>query len=108
MSALNTPLLYQGSVKDVRGPLRAKGAGEASSNSNSGAVIFDYTDAYSVFDWGKMPDLLAHKGESLSIIAADWFEKIENPETWKEFSKSPSALSLRKGNRFGSSFNELG
>jgi phosphoribosylaminoimidazole-succinocarboxamide synthase len=103
MSNLNTPLLYQGSVKDVRGPLRSKGPGQGCP-----AVIFDYTDAYSVFDWGKMPDLLPHKGESLSIIAADWFEKIENPETWKEFSKSPGALSLRKGNRFGASFNELG
>jgi phosphoribosylaminoimidazole-succinocarboxamide synthase len=93
---MTLPLLYQGSVKDVRGPL------------GDGAVVFDYTDAYSVFDWGKMPDPLKHKGESLAIIAADWFEKLEQPETWKEFSKSPTALALRKGNRFGSAFNELG
>jgi phosphoribosylaminoimidazole-succinocarboxamide synthase len=90
------PLLYMGSVKDVRGPIQDT------------AVVFDYTDAYSVFDWGKMPDALKHKGESLAIIAADWFEKLESAETWKEFSKSPTALALRKGNRFGSAFNELG
>ena len=71
-------------------------------------VIFEYTDAYSVFDWGKMPDALARKGEALAVLAADWFEKLERPETWKEFSRSPEALGLRKGNRFGSAFNELG
>jgi phosphoribosylaminoimidazole-succinocarboxamide synthase len=96
---MTLPLLYQGSVKDVRGPLKS---------GHDDAVIFDYTDAYSVFDWGRMPDTLPSKGEALALIAADWFEKIENPETWKEFSKSPSALSLRKGNRFGAEFNELG
>jgi phosphoribosylaminoimidazole-succinocarboxamide synthase len=94
------PLLYQGSVKDVRGPVQLDGADRA--------VIFDYSDAYSVFDWGKMPDPLAHKGESLAIIAADWFEKIALAGTWKEFSKSQYALALRRGNRFGAAFNELG
>src|ERR1700746_2341234 len=94
------PLLYQGSVKDVRGPVQANGAANP-------AVIFDYSDAYSVFDWGKMPDALAGKGSSLAIIAADWFEKLRIAETWKEFSKSTDALALRRGNRFGSAFNEL-
>ena len=71
-------------------------------------VTFDYTDAYSVFDWGKMPDALTDKGASLAMIAADWFEKLERADTWKEFSKSQDALALRSGNRFGSAFNELG
>jgi phosphoribosylaminoimidazole-succinocarboxamide synthase len=96
-------LLYRGSVKDLKGPARAR-VGEAVVDS----VIFEYTDAYSVFDWGKMPDPLARKGEALAILAASWFEKLEKPETWKEFSKSPEALGLRKGNRFGAAFNELG
>ena len=74
----------------------------------STAVIFDYTDAYSVFDWGRMPDELAGKGASLAIIAADWFEKLERPETWKEFLKSEGAQALKRGNRFGSKFDELG
>lgn len=93
------PLLYQGSVKDVRGPVHAPGGD---------VVVFDYTDAYSVFDWGKMPDALAGKGASLAIIAADWFEKLARAETWKEFSKTGDALALRRGNRFGAAFNELG
>lgn len=95
------PLMYQGSVKDVRGPIQVKGL-------STPGVTFDYTDAYSVFDWGKMPDALTDKGASLAMIAADWFEKLERADTWKEFSKSQDALALRRGNRFGSAFNELG
>lgn len=90
------PTLYRGSVKDVLGPLEG------------GAVAFDYTDAYSVFDWGRMPDALARKGEALATLAADWFERLERPETWRELSKTAEALELRKGNRFGAAFNELG
>jgi phosphoribosylaminoimidazole-succinocarboxamide synthase len=104
------PLLYRGSVKDVRGPIVFNG--HASDGRKDGgtreAVVFDYSDAYSVFDWGKMPDALPQKGASLAIIAADWFEKLGKAETWKEFSKSPDALALRRANRFGSAFNELG
>jgi phosphoribosylaminoimidazole-succinocarboxamide synthase len=96
-------VLYRGSVKDLRGPTDL-----ASKEGNVPGVVFDYSDAYSVFDWGRMPDLLAKKGHALALIAADWFEKIERPETWKEFSRTPDATSLRKGNRFGASFNELG
>ena len=87
-------------MKDLRGPVSLPGGKEA--------IIFDYTDAYSVFDWGRMPDALTHKGQALAILAADFFEKLENPETWKIFSRTPEALALRKGNRYGSAFNELG
>lgn len=93
------PTLYQGSVKDLLGPARF-----GSGNS----ILFKYSDAYSVFDWGRMPDLLPHKGESLAVIAADWFEKMERPENWREFSKAPEALALRKANRFGAAFMEMG
>lgn len=91
--------LYKGSVKDLLGPVKA-GATEA--------VIFQYTDAFSVFDWGRMPDSLTNKGNSLAVLAAAWFEALETPEAWKEFSKSPGALALRKANRFGAVFNEIG
>ncbi|MFO7833566.1 MAG: phosphoribosylaminoimidazolesuccinocarboxamide synthase, partial [Halohasta sp.] len=30
-----------------------------------GAGRFVFTDAYSVFDWGQMPDAIPHKGASL-------------------------------------------
>jgi phosphoribosylaminoimidazole-succinocarboxamide synthase len=96
-------LLYKGSVKDLKGPVRARAGGEMAEG-----LIFEYTDAYSVFDWGRMPDSLPRKGEALAILACDWFEKLEKAETWKEFSRSPEALGLRKGNRFGAAFNEVG
>jgi phosphoribosylaminoimidazole-succinocarboxamide synthase len=96
-------VLYRGSVKDLRGPVDLIG-----SEASVPGVVFDYSEAYSVFDWGRMPDLLTKKGHSLALIAADWFEKIERPETWKEFSRTPAATALRKGNRFGAAFNELG
>jgi phosphoribosylaminoimidazole-succinocarboxamide synthase len=101
---MSAQLLYRGSVKDLKGPVRVRAGGADSLD----AVIFEYTDAYSVFDWGRMPDLLPQKGEALAVLAAHWFEALEKPETWKEFSRSPEALSLRKGNRFGAAFNELG
>ena len=95
------PLLYRGSVKDLMGPLPVM-------NSAINAVIFDYSDAFSVFDWGRLPDLLPRKGEALATLAAEIFEKLEKPETWRDFSRSPEALALRKANRFGAVFNEIG
>lgn len=97
MTSLGT--LYKGSVKDLLGPARA---------GDQEALVFEYTDAYSVFDWGRMPDGLARKGEALAVLAAHFFERLESPEAWKEFSCSRTALALRKGNRFGGAFNEIG
>ncbi len=93
------PTLYRGSVKDLLGPTQV---------NQTKAVLFEYTDAFSVFDWGRMPELLPKKGEALAVLAAELFEKLERPESWREFSKTTQALALRKANRFGSSFNELG
>jgi len=94
-----TSMLYRGSVKNLWGPVKL---------GSEDAVVFEYTDAYSVFDWGKMPDLLPKKGEALAVLAAEWFEKLESPEVWKEYSKTSDAHALRKANRFGGLFNEVG
>lgn len=91
--------LYRGSVKNLVGPTQV---------GHIPSLIFEFTDTYSVFDWGKMPDLLAHKAEALTILASEIFERLEKPETWKEFSRTAGALALRKFNRFGSAFNEIG
>lgn len=96
---MDLPALYRGSVKNVLGPIQV---------GDTPSVVFQYTDAYSVFDWGKMPDSLLQKGEAMAILSAYWFEKLESPELWREFSKSKEALGLRKGNRIGSIFNEIG
>jgi len=78
--------LYRGSVKDLLGPAVAQ---------QTSAVVFEYSDAFSVFDWGRMPDLLPGKGQALAILAADIFEKLEKPDTWKEFSRSPVNFGVR-------------
>jgi len=93
------PTLYRGSVKDVLGPV---GIGQEQ------ALIFQYADSFSVFDWGRMPDALVNKGEALAIMGAHWFETLAKPDVWREFSKSTAALALRKANRFGAAFNEVG
>ncbi|MEN3185796.1 MAG: phosphoribosylaminoimidazolesuccinocarboxamide synthase [Atribacterota bacterium] len=43
----------------------------------AGKGKFLFSDRYSVFDWGEMPDHIPHKGESLCLIGAHFFEKLE-------------------------------
>ncbi|MFB6134283.1 MAG: phosphoribosylaminoimidazolesuccinocarboxamide synthase, partial [Halanaeroarchaeum sp.] len=38
---------------------------------------FEFTDDYSVFDWGKMPDTIPEKGASLCTMGAYNFELLE-------------------------------
>jgi phosphoribosylaminoimidazole-succinocarboxamide synthase len=38
---------------------------------------FRFTDRYSVFDWGEMPDHIPEKGASLCAMGADNFERLE-------------------------------
>ncbi len=42
-----------------------------------GVGKFIFSDRYSVFDWGEMPDLITNKGKALCIIGAYFFEKLE-------------------------------
>ncbi|MBN2406578.1 MAG: phosphoribosylaminoimidazolesuccinocarboxamide synthase [Elusimicrobia bacterium] len=59
-----------GSVKDlqvIRKP----------SLEEPGLGRFVFSDRYSVFDWGEMPQHLDNKGRSLCVIGAYFFEKLE-------------------------------
>jgi phosphoribosylaminoimidazole-succinocarboxamide synthase len=38
---------------------------------------FVFSDRYSVFDWGEMPDLIEGKGEALCLMGAYCFERLE-------------------------------
>ena len=42
-----------------------------------GRGAFEFTDAYSVFDWGQMPDAIPKKGEALCLMGAANFEALE-------------------------------
>jgi phosphoribosylaminoimidazole-succinocarboxamide synthase len=59
-----------GSVKDletVRKP----------TESSMGIGRFHFSDRYSVFDWGEMPDHIEGKGAALCLMGAYCFEKLE-------------------------------
>jgi len=47
------------------------------TEKNYGEGEFVFRNNYSVFDWGIMPDVIPHKGESLCLMSAYFFEKIE-------------------------------
>ncbi|MEF8772839.1 phosphoribosylaminoimidazolesuccinocarboxamide synthase [Halodesulfurarchaeum sp.] len=57
------------SVKDVR-------ADSKPSDGNLGRGAFVFSDDYSVFDWGRMPDQLPKKGASLCAMGAYNFERL--------------------------------
>ncbi|MDP3065968.1 MAG: phosphoribosylaminoimidazolesuccinocarboxamide synthase [Methanobacteriaceae archaeon] len=59
-----------GSVKDLK-------VLENPTKDQEGIGRFTFSDRYSVFDWGEMPDLIPHKGEAIAILGAYFFEKFE-------------------------------
>ncbi|SIR76940.1 phosphoribosylaminoimidazolesuccinocarboxamide synthase [Natronorubrum thiooxidans] len=51
---------------------------EAATDDELGRGAFVFTDAYSVFDWGQMPDSIPEKGTSLCTMGAFNFERLES------------------------------
>jgi phosphoribosylaminoimidazole-succinocarboxamide synthase len=74
-------LAYEGSVKRVW-----------SSPGQADTLWFEFTDDYSVFDWGKMPDTIAHKGRALALMGAYFFDRLSKKEFWEML---PSSLHLQ-------------
>jgi phosphoribosylaminoimidazole-succinocarboxamide synthase len=68
--ARSLPLLYSGSVKDVYG-LEGKSP-----------YVFLFSDRYSIFDWGEMPNALEGKGEALAVMGDLLFQYLGKPEAW--------------------------
>jgi phosphoribosylaminoimidazole-succinocarboxamide synthase len=60
-----------GSVKDLQFI-------EKPTADKTGLGNFIFSDRYSVFDWGEMPDHIRYKGSALCIIGAYFFEKLES------------------------------
>jgi phosphoribosylaminoimidazole-succinocarboxamide synthase len=50
---------------------------EPATPERLGRGAFVFTDAYSVFDWGPMPDAIPNKGASLCAMGAHSFEALE-------------------------------
>lgn len=59
-----------GSVKDLNILKRA-------TLENPGQARFFFSNRYSVFDWGEMPDHISFKGASIALLGAHFFEKLE-------------------------------
>lgn len=68
------PLLKAGSVKNLR--------------TLGNEVVFEFTDDFSVFDWGKMPDTIPGKGKALLGLAAYFFQEVANPLAWRALFKN--------------------
>lgn len=67
-----------GSVKDVL-------VLEEPKEDKLGKGRFIFSDRYSVFDYGEMPDLIEGKGASLCLISAFFFEKLEEEDIGNHF-----------------------
>jgi len=73
------PLLYRGSVKNVRG------------TPGVSPYVFEFSDRYSIFDWGQMPDSLDNKGAALAWMAHFFCTYLEQSEGWQAW-PAPAAL----------------
>jgi phosphoribosylaminoimidazole-succinocarboxamide synthase len=82
-----------GSVKDLEVITRP-------SDERPGVGRFNFSDRYSVFDWGEMPDLIQKKGMALCIISAYFFEELNKrgvPNHYRGlFDESGSVVSLQE------------
>ena len=59
-----------GSVKDIE-------IIKKPTKENMGIARFHFSDRYSVFDWGEMPDYIEGKGAALCLMGAYCFERLE-------------------------------
>lgn len=70
-------LIYEGSVKRLW-----------QCPSDDDRLWFQFTDDYSIFDWGKMPDTIANKGRALAFLGAHFFEVMGQNTFWEELKES--------------------
>ncbi len=73
------PMIYEGSVKNVRGVV------------GKSPYVFEFSDRYSIFDWGQMPDLLDSKGAALAWMADFFFRYLGDAKNWQNW-QAPDAL----------------
>ena len=69
-----------GSVKNLK-------VSKEASATEMGVGVFEFTDDYSVFDYGKMPDTIPYKGEALCRMASYNFVELEKKGVKSHFRK---------------------
>jgi hypothetical protein len=59
-------------------------------------VVQKFHDAFSTLNWGKMPDVLLGRGHFNALVFAHLNSTVQSETAWKEFLRSPDALTFRK------------
>lgn len=75
---------------------------DAATDTELGRGSFVFTDDYSVFDWGKMPDQIPEKGASLCTMGAFNFELLESegvPTHYRGVVENGEVVSLEDASR---------
>jgi len=78
-TAVLPPMIYEGSVKNVRG------------TAGTSPYVFEFSDRYSIFDWGQMPDQLDGKGAALAWMADFFFRYLGDAKNWQSW-QAPEKL----------------
>jgi len=80
--------MKMGSVKDLM-------IEKKPTETETGIGVFKFTDDYSVFDYGKMPDTIPMKGEALCRMAAYNFQELEKIGIKSHFKKLVSGNEMQ-------------
>ena len=89
-------ILFSGSVKNVRG------------EKGQSPYVFEFSDRYSIFDWGGMPDELDGKGKSLAYMAWMFFDILGDSARWRNWELSPKLKEMFEGNEVLTDLRENG
>lgn len=65
-------LIHKGSVKDVY-------------RFDENHLLFDFSNRYSLFDWGAMPDEIPGKGAALASFSRNLYCKLETSDFWQKY-----------------------
>ena len=98
------PVISREDDREILGPVALKWP----TGEQVQSICLRMLDAFSIHDWGRMPDLIPGRGAAEAILADSLLSRMEIATRWVDFSRGVHALLLRKGNRFGSYFNEVG
>jgi len=77
-------------TKDSYGPVPSH------SKTHAQVAVHRFHDAFSVFHWGKMPDVLQGRGQLNALVFSFLNSQVQSEAAWKEFLRSPDALTFRK------------
>jgi phosphoribosylaminoimidazole-succinocarboxamide synthase len=75
----------------IKRKLKAIGSVKDIYERSDGDLDLVFSDRYSVFDWGEMPDTINKKGEALAFMGKYFFEHLGTPSHWHNW-KAPKNL----------------